>query len=359
MARPKQTVDSTPESSNETGWPEWADAIAVAQLRNALRSGTIGHAYLFAGPKGVGKAVLARAFAQAVCCSNLNERDPSEPCGHCRSCRNVARGAHPDVERIDLEAQLHLAEKPGRGANLSIETMRRLRATASLLPLEASRRMLIVDDAETLLEPAQQALLKILEEPPPFVTIILLADEAEALLETVRSRCQLVAVRPVAIGVIEDALRNRGVSSELAREIAELSRGCPAWAMAAAEGRSELQLSRQARETAQSWIEAAPYERLVTAYRLGEQYTKRRGEVIGVVQAAIHVMREEMIGAVDQPREQDPGRLQDKMSRTALAWSQGIDAALRCLGDLEANVRPRLALQAMVLAWPNSESLAS
>lgn len=337
------------------GWPNWADPAAVGRLRDALRAGAVGHAYLLVGPKGVGKSDLARAFAQAVCCTAPQDGDRAMPCGACRACLNVARGAHPDVERIDLAAQAVLAEKPGRGANLSIETVRRLRASASLLPLEGARRILIVDDAETLLEPAQQALLKTLEEPPPAVTLLLLSDEPEALLETVRSRCQQISVRPVADSIISEGLAAQGVEAAAAAEIARLSRGCPAWAMAAASDATLLEARRGEWESARTWLSAPRYERLVTAFRLGEQFGKRRGEVLGVVQSAVQILRKEMLGAIDTGRAAPETRLFRGGPELALILSRATRASLQCLADLEANVRPRLALEAMVMTWPNSE----
>ena len=141
-----------------------------------------------------------------------NARTDLSPAGVCRACRNVQRGAHPDVETFSLDTQAMLADKPGRGSTLTIETVRRLRSSGALFPLESDRRILIVDDAETLLEPAQQALLKTLEEPPQGVTLMLLADEPEALLETVRSRCQEIPLRPIPQAAVTEALLRRGVA---------------------------------------------------------------------------------------------------------------------------------------------------
>ena len=142
--------------------------------------------------------------------------DPSA-CGLCRACRNVQRGAHPDVETFSLETQAKLADKPGRGSTLTIDTIRRLRSSGAMFPLESDRRILIVDDAETLLEPAQQALLKTLEEPPKSVTLMLLADEPEALLETVRSRCQEIPLRPIPQAAVTQTLLSRGVAERWRR----------------------------------------------------------------------------------------------------------------------------------------------
>src|SRR5215207_4892433 len=228
-------------AATEEGWPDWVDPAAVERLQEAIRGERIGHAYLLSGPTGVGKAATARAFAQALCCTDIERSDRSVPCGLCRACRNVQRGAHPDVETFSLDGQAMLADKPGRGSTITIDTVRRLRSSGALFPLESDRRILIVDDAETLLEPAQQALLKTLEEPPQGVTLMLLADEPDVLLETIRSRCQEVALRPIPQAAVAQALQRRGIDDSLATEAAELSRGCAGWAVAAVADKKLLQ----------------------------------------------------------------------------------------------------------------------
>jgi DNA polymerase-3 subunit delta' len=249
-----------------------------------------------------------------------------------------------------------LADKPGRASTLTIDTVRRLRSSGALFPLESDRRILIVDDAETLLEPAQQALLKTLEEPPQGVTLILLADEPDVLLDTVRSRCQEVPLRPVSQASVTETLLRRGVAESAATEIAMLSRGCAGWALAAVADKKLLNARREERASAARWIASPRYEQLVTAFTLGEQFSKRRSEVIGVVQAAIQLLRDEMIAvaqAADHASETGPKS--SNMAESALSFSRAIIAALQCLSDLDSNVRPRLALEAMVVAWPNSE----
>src|SRR5215207_7700190 len=336
----------------DPGWPEWIDPVATGRLREAIRGGRIGHAYLLSGPKGVGKAAAARAFAQALCCTNEERADRSAACGSCRACRNVQRGAHPDVETFSLETQSKLADKPGGGSTLTIDTIRRLRSSGAMFPLESDRRILIVDDAETLLEPAQQALLKTLEEPPRSVTLMLLADEPETLLETVRSRCQEVRLRQIPQAAVAQALLRRGVAGALATEAAMLSRGCAGWALAADSDKKLLQARRDERASAARWLSSPRYEQLVTAFTVGDQFGKRRSEVVGVLQAVIELLREEMIAAA-RAMEQEPefaGR-----STPAQSFSRAIISSLQCLSDLDTNVRPRLALEAMVVAWPNLE----
>ncbi|MFN8676095.1 MAG: AAA family ATPase [Thermomicrobiales bacterium] len=355
MAR--ATTRSGPEPrapEQESGWPAWSDPIAAARLREIAAGGQIGQCYLLSGPKGVGKSALARAFAQALMCERPASADLAEPCGVCRSCRNVLRNTHPDIELFDLRAQATLLEgKAGKGTTLTIELVRQLRAAAALLPVEASRRLVIVDDAETLLEPAQQALLKTLEEPPLTVTMLLLCDEPEALLATVRSRCQEIAVRPQPQSAITEALVARGAPAEQAQEIALLSRGSVAWAVAAVSDSALLAARRDARAAAAAWLAGSPYERLATAYRLGDQFTKRREDVIATVQMVVQLLREELLRVAGASAlRQDEDRQVSEGTLAALA--RALSSTLQCLSDLDANVRPRLAMEAMVLAWPSS-----
>ena len=355
MARASTRSNPAPRAQEqESGWPAWCDPVAAERLRDIVSSGQISQCYLLSGPKGVGKSALARAFAQALMCEQPNESRPAEPCGICRSCRNVLKGAHPDIEVFDLQAQGTLLEgKVGKGSTLTIEMVRQLRAAASLLPLEASRRLIIVDDAETLLEPAQQALLKTLEEPPPTVTILLLCDEPDALLATVRSRSQEISVRPQPLSAITEALVMRGVAVEQASEIAVLSRGSAAWAVAAVGDSALLAARRDARTAAEAWLAGSSFERLATAYRLGDQFTKRREDVIATVQMVVQLLREELLRvAGESALRQDDDRIASEGTLAVLA--RALSSTLQCLSDFNANVRPRLAMEAMVLSWPSS-----
>jgi DNA polymerase-3 subunit delta' len=354
--RASKSTKGEPAAVAEIGWPDWIDPGAVGRLREAIRVGRIGHAYLLSGPRGVGKAAAACTFAQAICCTNGDREDRSAPCGHCRACRNVLRGVHPDVETFSLDTQAMLADKPERGSTITIETIRRLRSSGALFPVESDRRILIIDDAETLLEPAQQALLKTLEEPPQGVTLMLLTDEPEILLDTVRSRCQEVSLHPVPQTAVVQALHRRGVADSLATEVAMLSRGCAGWALAAVTDKKLLQARRDERAFAARWIAASRYDKLVTAFTLGDQFGKRRTEVVGVVQAAIQLLRDGMIAAAQATVEagEDQSKPAD-VGPPAVVFSRAISAALQCLSDLNSNVRPRLALEAMVVAWPEME----
>lgn len=142
-------------------------------LLNALRSGRLAQAYLFSGPRGVGKTSGARLIAQAVNCS----QDP-RPCGTCSGCRLVREGRHPDVLEIDA------------ASNNSVEDVRDLRERILLAPIMGSRRVVILDEAHMLSKSAFNALLKTLEEPPSHVVFIFATTEPERMPLTILSRTQ-------------------------------------------------------------------------------------------------------------------------------------------------------------------------
>ncbi|MDF1524279.1 MAG: DNA polymerase III subunit gamma/tau, partial [Trueperaceae bacterium] len=145
-------------------------------LAAALRRDAIGHAYLFSGPRGVGKTTTARLLAMAV---NCETDDPGErPCGACESCRLVQEGRHPDVTELDA------------ASNNSVDDVRDLREKVRLASLRGGRRVWVLDEAHMLSRAAANALLKTLEEPPAGLVFVLATTEPEKLPPTVLSRCQ-------------------------------------------------------------------------------------------------------------------------------------------------------------------------
>ncbi len=144
-------------------------------LTSAIARSRVGHAYLFSGPRGVGKTTSARLLAMAVNCEAPLEQ---RPCGKCESCRLVQSGAHPDV--IELDA----------ASNNSVEDVRDLRERAMLSSMRGGTRVWILDEAHMFSKAAANALLKTLEEPPPGLMFILATTEPERLPPTVLSRCQ-------------------------------------------------------------------------------------------------------------------------------------------------------------------------
>lgn len=142
-------------------------------LLRAIERRRIAHAYLFSGPDGIGKRLMAVAFAKALLCQTGNG------CGHCPACRKVDHSNHPDIHILD-----------SNGAAIKIEQIRNLQKELSLRPHEGERKICLIDGAEQFTIGAANALLKTLEEPQPGTLIILLSNRPEKLLTTIRSRCQ-------------------------------------------------------------------------------------------------------------------------------------------------------------------------
>ncbi|MFL5769880.1 MAG: ATP-binding protein [Chloroflexota bacterium] len=201
---------------------------AVAAVQ-AMVAGRPPHAAIVAGPLGVGKTTLALDLAAGLLCEAETPRD--RPCRECRGCRLVDHGTHADLHRLAPSGP-GLQVRIGDRASPEAGTVRRLIADLALLPVEGGARIAIVERADRLNEDAQSALLKILEEPPAGVTIVLCADRDDLLLPTVRSRCVRLRLGPVAVREIEALLADSGVAdASRASRLARLAGGRPGTAL--------------------------------------------------------------------------------------------------------------------------------
>ena len=187
----------------------------VRSVRNAIRSGKVGHAYLFCGPRGTGKTTMARLLAKAVNC----EDPENAPCGKCPSCIAAAEGTHPDIVEMNAANETH------------VEDIRDLIDRARLAPMLGEHKIYIIDEVHQLSSSAASALLKTLEEPPSHVIFILATTDPQKLLPTIVSRCQRFDFSKVEKNKIRDHLMSiagkEGYSLEeqAAAKIAELADG--------------------------------------------------------------------------------------------------------------------------------------
>ncbi|WP_461831686.1 DNA polymerase III subunit gamma/tau [Aquifex sp.] len=151
--------------------------VPVRVLKNAIKNNRVSHAYLFAGPRGVGKTTIARILAKALNCKNPFE---GEPCGVCENCKEIDKGIFPDL--IEMDA----------ASNRGIDDIRTLKEAVNYKPIKGKYKVYIIDEAHMLTKEAFNALLKTLEEPPPNTVFVLCTTEYDKILPTILSRCQRI-----------------------------------------------------------------------------------------------------------------------------------------------------------------------
>ncbi|HZR06944.1 MAG TPA: DNA polymerase III subunit delta' [Myxococcales bacterium] len=203
---------------------------AVALLKGALARDHVHHAYLLAGPEGVGKELLARTFAEAANCEA--EDAAARPCGACASCRGIERGNFPDVMLLMPQAEmlarglLSRADLEGAPSKeIRVDDVRALARRLSFAALRGRRKVAIVTPADAMNERAQNTLLKTLEEPPPGTTFLLVSANPDSLLPTIRSRCARVQLGPVPEAALVARLLREGVPEPEARQRAVRAQG--------------------------------------------------------------------------------------------------------------------------------------
>ncbi len=320
---------------------------AVRHITHSLNAGRLRHAYLISGVARIGKTTFARAFAQAVNCLS----DVARPCGQCRACRLIARGSHADVTLIEAQ-----------GNALRIEQIREMTRTLALRPVEGRYRVLILRRFHEASAQAMDALLKTLEEPPPYALLLLTADTTESLLATIKSRCQPLNLRPLSASVIREALVNQHkVQPERAALIAQLSGGRMGWALDVLRDDAVLQQRAEWLDLLERTLGESRAMRFERARALSED----RGNLPTLLALWQSYWRDALLlahhTAVAAITNRDRSRALEQIARSVK--TEEIHGALlavrRTLRYLQANVNVRLALDALMLDLPRVRLLAA
>jgi len=314
---------------------------AVDLLKRALASGRVAHAYLLTGPPQIGKRSLALNFAQALNC--LNDNNEEKPCGQCLACSKIAHGNHPDVQIIE-----------GEGGTLKIDQMRALRHEAVLSPLEGRWKVYIIRQMEQATAEAANCLLKTLEEPPSNVILMLTASEAEVLLPTIVSRCQVLNLRPLATETVQRSLQERwGVDVERALLLARLSGGRLGWAVTASQNDAILDQRESHLDEMMELLSQGRVERLEYAQQLSrnpEAMPELLHLWISWWRDLLLATSGSSVGITNVDRE-DTLRIQAQ--RYSLGQVRGFVEALRAtVWQLERNANTRLTLEVLMLSLP-------
>jgi DNA polymerase-3 subunit delta' len=324
---------------------EWA----VEMLQHTLAHDRLKHAYLVAGPEGVGKRTLVGEFARALLCAAPAD---GAPCGKCRHCQLVAKGAHPDLFTIEPV----ISGKRVRAEKIKIEPVRQLIYDLALKPVEARRRVARLLNFDAANEQTMNAFLKTLEEPPGNAVILLTAELADDLLPTIVSRCEVIALRPLPLAAVREALITRWlVPAERAELLASLSGGRLGWAVRMHNDEAALEARAQRLDDLQTLLNASRVERFAYAERLARESSLDR--VQDTLDLWLSYWRDVMLASAQSAsplanpdHAAEIQRLAGSLSPVAV---REIVSALRRTRELlEKNVNARLALEVMLLDWP-------
>ncbi|RME34392.1 MAG: DNA polymerase III subunit delta' [Deltaproteobacteria bacterium] len=301
-------------------------------FRRAIQSGRLAHAYLFEGPEGVGKKLMATAIARALCCHE------QVGCGSCAACRKIDHRNHPDMHLVDPE-----------GNGIKIEQIRRLIRELNYRPVEARKKICIIDQADSMNQAAGNALLKTLEEPPGDAVLILLSSHPERLLPTIRSRCQRVAFQRLAQQQVLEVLNEQlGIDEQEASVLAAVSEGSFARiATRDREGFSAL------RNEVFSWFSNGSLADAAPRMRLAEELDRRKEDIPGIVEVLQTLYRDALhliLGRGDKAANVDATAIITQLAgqETALSLLDKISALDSARRQLEHNVNRQLALNVLL-----------
>jgi DNA polymerase-3 subunit delta' len=326
----------------------------IGQLEQARRVKRVAHAYLFSGPEGIGKEMVAFAFAQALNC----EASEDIPCGNCRSCIKISKGGHPDVRLVASEEELvsrNLLEPEKKRAPSAQIRNAQLDELADLFrhrPYLGRYKVVIVVDAHKMNINSQNRFLKTLEEPSSDSVIILLTDRPNALLGTVRSRCQALDFGSVSRDQISVVLQQRlGLDTDRAGVLAAMAQGSLGRALFLAE--SDVLEMRDKLIGSLAELDKLDLEDLLS---LASEHGQNQLTLLEALQMLELWCRDVLAAAVGAGQQQlinldKLDWIDQQAARTSprrlLRW---IERIRRTRGQLKVNANPRMAMESLLLS---------
>jgi DNA polymerase-3 subunit delta' len=318
---------------------EWA----VDMLKKHIVHGATRHAYLFAGPPGLGRRTLALRFAQALNCEKPS--GPGIPCGECRNCKQIAAMQHPDLTVVQADAE---------GGTMKVDQIRETRRLLTLKPYAANYRVALFLRFHEANDSAANALLKTLEEAPSYAVLILTADNPEQLLPTIVSRCEVLRLRSLQIETVQKALEEKGFEGNQSKLIAHISGGRFGYARRLLESESLLAEREERLNDLQSLISAARVEKFSYADKLSKDKDSMRRVILLWLSYWRDVMlrtaqAQSPLVNVDRNLE-----IEDIAHRMDLSSARRIvDQLEGTLEKMEKNVNTRLLAEVLLLDLPS------
>lgn len=308
-----------------------------ARLSAAGDRGALSHCYILEGPQGSGKKTLARILAAAMECEGEGE----SPCGVCPACRKVLGGGHPDVITIDSDT-----------ATVPIRMIREMQQDAYIRPNEGRRKVYLIPRAQAIMRSSQNVLLKLLEEPPGYCAFLLMTENAEQLLPTVRSRAVTLTLSPLTDRELREALSRQApdASPEALAAAAEEGQGYLGQALSALEG-PESPVSQQASQ----FISAYAGGDELGAYQVLLSLGNKRAELLSLLSRLYRAFAQAAVPGTE-PRSRDLTLLYSSASEQQLYSST--EAISHGIQMLQANGNCGLVSGALItqLWFPVNQS---
>lgn len=322
---------------------EWA----VEMLRQQILNDSVRHAYFFAGPAGVGRRTLALRFAQALLCPA--GAAPGQPCGACRTCKQVEAMQYPDLTVIQAEKE---------GGVLKVEQVRTVRQALVLKPYQGRYRVALFLRFQEANPSAANALLKTLEEAPAHAILLLTADTTEQLLPTIVSRCEVLRLRPLPVETVATALKVRGADEPSARLLAHLSGGRPGAAFRMLTDPAGLDFRRQRLNELHALLLASRVEKFSYAEKLTDRRRVEQERPRDTLLVWLSYWRDILVAAsgssapiVNLDRAEE---IRTLAARLGLESARRLTAqAEKAVERLDMNVNARLLAEVTLLDWPH------
>ncbi len=303
-------------------------------LERAVKSGRLAHAYLFEGPEGVGKRLMALALVRMLFCEQGNG------CGGCVVCRKIDHGNHPDIHQVEAD-----------GTMIKIEQIRALQREVSFKPLEAPRKVVLIEGADLLNQAAGNALLKTLEEPRGDSLFLLLSSRPEAVLSTIRSRCQRLRFSSVSQKELHRTLRDRlNLEDTQAHLLAALSDG----SFKKAFGKDQ-EFYLQTRKDILKAVSALSAGSIIPLFKLAEELAKDKEHLPETIEILLAFYRDQLLLLHGRPEEELVNiDLLDKIHKmaereTINSLLQKLEAVNQAHIHLGRNVNKQLTMEVLLM----------
>lgn len=255
----------------------------LKSLIDSVRAGKSQHAYIFAGEAGIGKRRAARLFSAALVCENKN----LAPCGSCHACIGAKAGTNPDIKYIT----------PGDKKSIGTDIMRELSADAYVRPFESGQKIYIIEDGDIITEQAQNAFLKILEEPPEYAVFIILVSNLSMLLQTIISRCTVIRFTALPRERVKEYIKGRYPTAD-ADFLAAYSGGNP--------GKADMIMEKEdffpLRQNALKLILPMVSRHTISAYRIADFLEENKDDAKLILEIWQSILRDMILiktGAVE------------------------------------------------------------